>query len=248
MTEPTPGDASPPDPNVGGTPPTAPPPAGPPPGYAPPPGGYPPPPAGGQPGYPPPPPGYAPPPGGQPGYAPPPPGYAPPAGGYPPPGAPGQPGYPAAAAKPPFDFSKIALADWCLMGAGALYFIFSFFTWQISLSGGFLGLGAWHTGWGSWYIIPTLLVLAVTVITILRVFVPGVNLQAIRPEFVVYGAALASALMVIAIIVILATSGIMYFAAWACLILSLGVTYFATANAQKAGTKLPFKIPVPGNL
>lgn len=130
-----------------------------------------------------------------------------------------------------------------MLGAGLLYFIFSFLTW------GWTGLLSWpHSGWGSWYIIPTLIMVAILVLTAIRVFVPTVNLTSVKPEFIVYGGALASTLVIIACIVLLASSGYMFFAAWACLVTALATTYFAAIIAQKAGAKLPVKVPTIGGL
>jgi hypothetical protein len=171
----------PPGPTPGGPPPGAPPPAGPPsPGqYGPPPGYGPPPATGPPPGYGAPrpygpPSGYGTPPQGgygqQPGYGPPP-GY-PPAPGYgtPPPsgapsgyGAPGQPGDPRWAAPGSqypspgsgTDFTVVNPFDWCIMGAGVLAIIFSFFSYYTASARTVVftiteSFSAWH-GFFGWF-------------------------------------------------------------------------------------------------
>ena len=188
----------PPGPTPGGPPPGAPPPAGPPsPGqYGPPPGYGPPPATGPPPGYGAPrpygpPSGYgAPPQGGygqQPGYGPPP-GY-PPAPGYgtPPPsgapsgyGAPGQPGDPRwAAPGSPYpspgsgtDFKAVNPFDWCIMGAGVLAIIFSFFSYytastHIEVFTLTKGYSAWHGFFGWFAAVVALLAAAVLSVVVL---------------------------------------------------------------------------------
>jgi hypothetical protein len=171
----------PPGPTPGGPPPGAPPPAGPPsPGqYGPPPGYGPPPATGPPPGYGAPrpygpPSGYgAPPPQGgygqQPAYGPPPgyppaPGYGtPPSGapsGYGVPGQPGDPRWAAPGSQYPSpgsgtDFKAVNPFDWCIMGAGVLAIIFSFFSYYTASARTVVftiteSFSAWH-GFFGWF-------------------------------------------------------------------------------------------------
>lgn len=250
--------------------PTPPAPQGPPPGYPPqppagqgyppqgPPPGYPPQPPAGQ-GYPQqgPPPGYPPqPPAGQ-GYPPQPPagqGYPPqpPAGqGYPPQGPPAQ-GQPATGGSS-FDISKVAISDWVLMGAGLLYVIFSFLRWgwKIGTRTVFgVPVSAYpvpYTGWNSWWVIASILILAVTVIKVLQVFVPTLDLSVVKAEYSAYAAVVAAALLLIALIVVLASFDAMSAGIWLSFIVALAFGYFAILDAQKKGANLPVKLPAPPN-
>jgi hypothetical protein len=264
-----------PPPAPGGPPsggyPAAPPPGGyPPPGGPPPPGGYPaapnPNPAGQAPpgGYPPPPQGGYPPPGGyqgqpQGGFAP------PPQGGYPPPGY----GAPAPARKPSVDLSKVSIGDWIVLGIGLLMVIFGTFGWVSSSTpyGGY-SVGGWHV----WWIIIQLLLLAVVIIRAVQIFT-GQLVAQIPLIYLVYAAVALFVLYVIALIHIFVSYSESYdpcaglsgasltacnssglsgsysvgpgFGIWACLILSIAFVYFMALSAQKAGAKLPMKVPGP---
>ncbi|GGL88855.1 hypothetical protein [Nakamurella endophytica] len=247
MSHPTDGDTPPSYPPPSGAAPGYPPPAppGPPGGYAAPPPGYaPPPPSSNAPGAPGAPGGAYPPPAGYPaaqGGYPAPGAYPPPQGGYAPPGGSGN--YPRPATGP--DFSKVAIGDWLILGGGLLYLIFSFFTWQLRIDVDSDFFYAYRNGWGSFYIIGTLLVLAVTVVRALQLFVPQANLRSVKPEFLVYGAVLGAAVVLLSVIVILAQNGIMYTGAWLALIMALVVAYGTLLSAQRAGARLPFKVPGP---
>ncbi len=252
----------PPPPGGGYTPPPTP--AGPPPGgfpppgapAGPPPGAYQPPPGvpqGPPPGAPQAPPGY---PDAAAGYPPPPPGgYPPPGpGGYPPP----QAGYgqPPAAAKAPFDMSKVGLGDWIVLGIGVLMIIFGFFGW-VSVSSTF-GAGGSLGGWHTWWIIIQLLLLAIVIIRAVQIFT-GQLVKEIAPVYLVYGAVLLFVLYVIALINIFASYSQSYgddsagfsvssgpgFGIWASLILSIAFVYFLALSAQAKGSKLPFAVPGP---
>lgn len=252
VSQPPAGGYPPPEQPPGSYPPPAP--AGPPPaqpGYQPPAGGYPPPPTA--PGtYPPPPAapgGYPPPPAAAGGYQPPAGGYPPPPAGpqgYPPQGYPQQPGYPP----PPrpaggFDPSKVSISDWIVLGGGVLYLIFSFLAWQWPIRDTYLYYGV-RNGWGSFYIIGTLLILAVVIVRALQMFVPQAGLQrTVKVEWLAYAAAAGAAVVLISVIVILISSGLMYAGAWLGLIAALGVAYGMWLSAQKAGARLPVKLPGP---
>lgn len=239
-------------------------------GY-PPPGAVPPPPPGFQqpaPGYQQPAPGFQQP---APGF--PPAGAVPPGQGYPPAGAVPPPGYQPPAGygapgsgTPSFDPSKVSPLGWAVVGASLLTLIASFFNfWSVSVKNIYASVSTGYSGWSLWWWIPVLIALAVGVIYLLTL-VGVVKQSQVKPEWLFYASAASFVLMILVLIHTFAYDGPggvfsglggldetgfssgPGFGVWFALVTTLALTYFALLNAQIAGGKVPFKLPVPAAL
>jgi len=162
----------------------------------------------------------------------------------------------------------VSIGDWIVLGLGLLLFIFSFVGWQGN------SFAAYRNGWGSWWLVIQLVMLATLAFVILKIFAPQLvqPVPAIAP---VAGAAVVVVLTIIALIQCFVSnplgsylgtddcSGLTgtlqaqcqsaldsvklgpMFGIWAYLILSLAFLYFLTLSVQKSGAKLPMKVPGP---
>jgi hypothetical protein len=162
----------------------------------------------------------------------------------------------------------VSIGDWIVLGLGLLLFIFSFIGWQGN------SFAAYRNGWGSWWFLIQLVLLATLALVILTIFAPQLVRQ-VPGIAAVAGAAVVVILTIVALIQCFVSnplgsylgaddcSGLTgalqaqcqsaldsvklgpMFGIWAYLILSLAFLYFVTLHAQKSGAKLPMKVPGP---
>jgi len=148
----------------------------------------------------------------------------------------------------------VSIGDWIVLGIGVLMLIFGTFGWiSVSTPYGGGSTGGWHI----WWIIIQLLLVAVVIIRAVQILT-GQLVAQIPVVYLVYAAVLLFVLYVIALIQIFASytesfdsGGLGGYSTgpgigiWACVILSIAFVYFMALSAQKAGAKLPMKVPGP---
>ncbi|AZI57256.1 hypothetical protein EH165_02855 [Nakamurella antarctica] len=99
------------------------------------------------------------------------------------------------------DLSRVGTGDWIVVGLGLLLLIFSFFGWvSSSYASASYSVGGWH----NWWWLAPLLVVAVTVVYALQLTM-GLLKKEVRPLYLVFAAAGAVLLYIIALIQIFAS-------------------------------------------
>lgn len=129
---------------------------------------------------------------------------------------------------------KLSIELQVVLGCAVLYLIFSFLDWQqVSLFGHAYGLSEWH-GVG---VVAGLLVIALLVWEVVRLFGPEVKLGTLSEGHVSVGLALL--LAVFTLITFLSHSTARHWPAWIGLILSLVIAVAAVMRARAEGVEMP---------
>lgn len=121
-----------------------------------------------------------------------------------------------------------------VLGGGVLYLIFSFFDWQqVSFGPATAGVSEWH-GVG---FLAGLLVIALLLWELARLFQVNIQLGSVTPGLVSVGLALL--LLLFTVITFLTHNELRHWPAWVGLVLSIVIAVAALARARTEGVQMP---------